>query len=69
MKARRKITVADLQRSVNRTQRVLSTEEFKARVAAIKRDVVDLMRVGGHERLADAVGRDAAAWTAETWPR
>ena len=53
MKARRKITVADLQRSVNRTQRVLSTEEFKARVAAIKRDSgvsPDSLEAGAHRR-------------------
>ena len=37
-------------------------------VGAIKRDLVDFMRVGGHDKLADAVGRDAAAWTAEPWP-
>ena len=37
-------------------------------VGAIKRDLVDFMRVGCHDKLADAVGRDAAAWTAEPWP-
>jgi dihydroorotate dehydrogenase len=38
-------------------------------IAAIKRDLVDLIRVGRHERLSDVVGRDAAARTAEPWPR
>jgi dihydroorotate dehydrogenase len=37
-------------------------------VGAIKRDLVDLMRIGRHDRLADAVGRDAAVVTAEPWP-
>jgi dihydroorotate dehydrogenase len=37
-------------------------------VAAIKRDLVDLIRVGRHERLTEVVGRDAAARTAEPWP-
>ena len=37
-------------------------------VGAIKRDLVDMLRVGRFERVADAVGRDAAAVTAEPWP-
>jgi dihydroorotate dehydrogenase len=37
-------------------------------VGAIKRDLVDLLRVGRFDSLADAVGRDAAAVTAEPWP-
>jgi dihydroorotate dehydrogenase len=37
-------------------------------VAAIKADLIDVMRLGRYDRLADAVGRDAAAWTAEAWP-
>jgi len=37
-------------------------------VGAIKSDLADFMRLARHGRLADAVGRDAAAWTAETWP-
>jgi dihydroorotate dehydrogenase len=37
-------------------------------VAAIKGELLDLMRLGRHDRLAEAVGRDAATWTAERWP-
>jgi dihydroorotate dehydrogenase len=37
-------------------------------VAAIKTDLIDVMRLGRYDRLADAVGRDAAAWTVEPWP-
>ena len=37
-------------------------------VAAIKTDLLDFMRIGRLETLADAVGRDAAAVTAEPWP-
>jgi dihydroorotate dehydrogenase len=37
-------------------------------VASIKRELLDFMRVGRLDSLADAVGRDAAAVTAEPWP-
>jgi dihydroorotate dehydrogenase len=37
-------------------------------VAAIKADLADFMRLARHDTLAAAVGRDAAAWTAEAWP-
>jgi dihydroorotate dehydrogenase len=37
-------------------------------VAAIKADIADFMRLGRHDRLAEAVGRDAASVTAEPWP-
>ena len=37
-------------------------------VGAIKRDLLDFLRIGRLEQLADAVGRDAAAVTAEPWP-
>jgi dihydroorotate dehydrogenase len=37
-------------------------------VGAIKRDLVDLLRVGRFDTLGHAVGRDAAAVTAEPWP-
>jgi dihydroorotate dehydrogenase len=37
-------------------------------VAAIKKDLIDFMRIGRLDTLADAVGRDAAAVTAEPWP-
>ena len=37
-------------------------------VGAIKRDLVAMLRVGRFDGLADAVGRDAAAVTAEPWP-
>jgi dihydroorotate dehydrogenase len=37
-------------------------------VGAIKRDLGDLVRVGRFDTLAGAVGRDAAAVTAEPWP-
>jgi len=37
-------------------------------VGAIKRDLVAMMRVGNFESLDQAVGRDAAALTAEPWP-
>jgi dihydroorotate dehydrogenase len=35
---------------------------------AIKADLVNLLRLARVDRLTDAVGRDAAAWTAEPWP-
>jgi dihydroorotate dehydrogenase len=37
-------------------------------VSAIKSDLVNFMRLGRFESLADAVGVDAAAVTAEPWP-
>ncbi len=37
-------------------------------VGSIKRDLLDFLRVGRMEQLAEAVGRDAAAVTAEPWP-
>jgi dihydroorotate dehydrogenase len=37
-------------------------------IAAIKRDLIDFMRVGRLDQLSDAVGRDSAAVTAEPWP-
>jgi len=37
-------------------------------VAAIKTELADFMRLGRYDRLVDAVGRDAAAVTAERWP-
>jgi dihydroorotate dehydrogenase len=37
-------------------------------VAAIKKDLADFMRLARYDRLAEAVGRDAAAVTAEPWP-
>jgi dihydroorotate dehydrogenase len=37
-------------------------------VAAIKKDLGDFMRLARYDRLAEAVGRDAAAETAEPWP-
>ena len=37
-------------------------------VGAIKKDLLDFMRIGRLDTLADAVGRDAAAVTAEPWP-
>ncbi|MBV8835476.1 MAG: quinone-dependent dihydroorotate dehydrogenase [Alphaproteobacteria bacterium] len=37
-------------------------------VAAIKQDLLDFMRIGRLDSLADAVGRDVAAVTAEPWP-
>jgi dihydroorotate dehydrogenase len=37
-------------------------------VGAIKQDLVDFMRIGRLNSLADAVGRDAASVTAEPWP-
>ncbi len=37
-------------------------------IGAIKKDLVDFLRVGRFDSLADAVGRDAAAVTAEKWP-
>jgi len=37
-------------------------------VGSIKRELLDFLRVGRMEQLADAVGRDAAAVTAEPWP-
>jgi dihydroorotate dehydrogenase len=37
-------------------------------IGAIKKDLFDLMRVGRFDSLSEAVGRDAAAVTAEPWP-
>ena len=37
-------------------------------IGAIKHDLLDFLRVGRFDALADAVGRDAAAVTAEKWP-
>jgi dihydroorotate dehydrogenase len=37
-------------------------------VADIKTDLVNFVRLGRHDSLADAVGLDAAAMTAEPWP-
>ena len=37
-------------------------------IGAIKNDLLDFLRVGRFDSLADAVGRDAAAVTAEKWP-
>jgi len=37
-------------------------------VSTIKRELLDFLRVGRLDSLADAVGRDAAAVTAEPWP-
>jgi dihydroorotate dehydrogenase len=37
-------------------------------IGAIKADLLDFLRVGRLDSLADAVGRDAAAVTAEPWP-
>ena len=37
-------------------------------IAAIKKDLLDFMRIGRLDTLSDAVGRDAAAVTAEPWP-
>jgi dihydroorotate dehydrogenase len=37
-------------------------------VGAIKRDLADMLRVGRFDTLSAAVGRDAAAVTAEPWP-
>ena len=37
-------------------------------IGAIKTDLIDFLRVGRLGSLADAVGRDAAAVTAEPWP-
>ena len=37
-------------------------------IGAIKKDLLDFMRIGRLEQLAGAVGRDAAAVTAEPWP-
>ena len=37
-------------------------------VAAIKADLADFMRLARYDRLAEAVGRDAASVTAEPWP-
>jgi dihydroorotate dehydrogenase len=37
-------------------------------IAAIKKDLLDFLRVGRLDSLADVVGRDAAAVTAEPWP-
>jgi dihydroorotate dehydrogenase len=37
-------------------------------IGAIKKDLVDFMRIGRLDSLAEAVGRDAAAVTAEPWP-
>ena len=37
-------------------------------IGAIKNDLLDFMRIGRLDLLADAVGRDVAAVTAEPWP-
>ena len=37
-------------------------------IATIKKELLDFMRIGRIDFLADAVGRDAAAVTAEPWP-
>lgn len=37
-------------------------------IGAIKKDLLDFMRIGRLDSLADAVGRDAAAVTAAPWP-
>jgi len=37
-------------------------------IGAIKKDLLDFLRIGRLDTLADAVGRDAAAVTAEAWP-
>jgi dihydroorotate dehydrogenase len=37
-------------------------------IGTIKKDLIDFMRIGRFDSLADAVGRDAAAVTAEPWP-
>lgn len=37
-------------------------------IGAIKKDLLDFMRIGRLDTLADAVGRDVAAVTAEPWP-
>jgi dihydroorotate dehydrogenase len=37
-------------------------------VGQIKRDLIDFLRVGRFDSLADAVGRDVAAVTAQPWP-
>ena len=37
-------------------------------VGAIKDDLINFMRLARCDRLADTVGRDAAAVTAEAWP-
>jgi len=37
-------------------------------VAAIKKDLTDFIRLARYDRLAEAVGRDAASVTAEPWP-
>ena len=37
-------------------------------IGAIKKDLLGFLRVGRLEQLADAIGRDAAAVTAEPWP-
>jgi dihydroorotate dehydrogenase len=37
-------------------------------IGAIKKDLLDFMRIGRLEQLADTVGRDVAAVTAEPWP-
>jgi dihydroorotate dehydrogenase len=37
-------------------------------LGAIKRDLVDMLRVGRFDSLADAVGRDVAEVTAQPWP-
>jgi len=37
-------------------------------IGAIKKDLLDFLRIGRLDSLADAVGRDAASVTAEPWP-
>jgi dihydroorotate dehydrogenase len=38
-------------------------------VSDIKADLLSFLRLGRYEQLADAVGLDAAAMTAEPWPQ
>ena len=40
-----------------------------ALISAINAELVNLLALGRYGTLADAVGRDAAIWTAEPWPR
>jgi dihydroorotate dehydrogenase len=37
-------------------------------IGTIKKDLLDFMRIGRLDALSQAVGRDAAAVTAEPWP-
>ena len=43
-------------------------EQIQVVLVAIKNDLLDFIRIGRLETLADAVGRDAATVTAEPWP-